>query len=73
MKVLIHRPRYIEPAVTPEFGEGASSAAETKENVPTAQSTKEPAAMPKVLTVGLVETKVDKAEGPETEEIKKMS
>jgi hypothetical protein len=30
MKVLTHRPRYIEPAVIPEFGEGASSAAETK-------------------------------------------
>jgi hypothetical protein len=30
MKVLTHRPRYIEPAVVPEFGEGASSAAETR-------------------------------------------
>jgi hypothetical protein len=29
IKVLNHRPRYIEPAVIPEFGEGASSAAET--------------------------------------------
>jgi hypothetical protein len=72
MKVLTHRPRYIEPAVIPEFGEGASSATETKEIVPTAQSTEEPAAMPKVLTVGLVETKVDKAEGPEIKEIIKM-
>jgi hypothetical protein len=36
MKVLTHRPRYIEPAVIPEFGEGASSAAETKETVPSA-------------------------------------
>jgi hypothetical protein len=34
MKVLTHRPRYIEPAVIPEIGEGASSAAETKETVP---------------------------------------
>jgi hypothetical protein len=25
MKVLTHRPRYIEPAVVPEFGEGTSS------------------------------------------------
>jgi hypothetical protein len=72
MKVLTYRPRYIEPAVIPEFGEGASSAAETKENVPTQQSTEEPAAMPKVLTVRLVETKVNKAEGPEVEEIIKM-
>jgi hypothetical protein len=33
MKVPTHRPRYIEPAVIPEFGKWASSAAETKENV----------------------------------------
>jgi hypothetical protein len=72
MKVLTHRPCYIESVVIPEFGEGASLAAETKETVPTTQSTREPAAMLKVLTVGLVETKVDKAEGPEIEEIIKM-
>jgi hypothetical protein len=30
MKVLTHRPRYIEPAVVPEFGGEASSAAETR-------------------------------------------
>jgi hypothetical protein len=33
IKVLTHWPRYIEPAVIPEFGEGAFSAAE-KETVP---------------------------------------
>jgi hypothetical protein len=33
LKVLTHRPRYIEPTVIPEFGEGASSSAETKETV----------------------------------------
>jgi hypothetical protein len=33
MKVLTHRSRYIEPAAIPEFGEGATSAAETKETV----------------------------------------
>jgi hypothetical protein len=31
MKVLTHRPRYIEPAVVPKFGAGTSSAAEAKE------------------------------------------
>jgi hypothetical protein len=36
MKVLTHRPRYIEPAVVPEFGEGASSAAETRVTAPSA-------------------------------------
>jgi hypothetical protein len=30
MKVLTHRPRYIEPVVVPEFGGEASSAAETR-------------------------------------------
>jgi hypothetical protein len=30
MKVLTHRPRYIEPAIVPKFGEGTSSTAEAK-------------------------------------------
>jgi hypothetical protein len=30
MKVLTHRPRYIEPAVIPEFGVGTSSTAKAK-------------------------------------------
>jgi hypothetical protein len=58
--------------VIPEFGEGASSAAETKETVPFVQSTKEPAVMPKLLSVKLVETKADKAERPKIGEITKM-
>jgi hypothetical protein len=74
MKVLTHRSRYIEPAMIPEFDEGASSAAKTKETVPPAQRTKEPAIMPKVPLVELVETKADKdkAEGSKIEEITKM-
>jgi hypothetical protein len=64
MKVLTHQPCYIEPTEVPEFGEGDSSAAKTKETVPSVQSTEEPVVMPKVLTVKLVETKVDKTEGP---------
>jgi hypothetical protein len=72
LKVLTHRPRYIEPAMIPEFGEGASSAAETKETVPPAQSTGEPAIMPKLLSVKLVEATVDKAEGSKFGEITKM-
>jgi hypothetical protein len=63
MKVLTHRPRYIEPTVIPEFGEGASSAA---------QRTKEPAIMPKLLSAKLVEMTADKAEGSKIEEITKM-
>ena len=72
MKVLTHRPRYIEPAAIPEFGEGTSSAAKTKETIPPMQRTEEPAIMPKVPKVKVVETKVDKADKPETEETTKM-
>jgi hypothetical protein len=31
VKVLTHRPRYIEPAVVPKFGEGTTSVAEAKQ------------------------------------------
>jgi hypothetical protein len=58
--------------VIPEFGEGASSAVKTKENVPTAQVTEEPTVLPKVLTVRLVETKIGRAEEQKIEEITKM-
>jgi hypothetical protein len=72
VKVLTHRPRYIEPAMVPEFSAGTSSATETKETVPTVQSTEEPAVMLKMLIVELVKTKVDKVEEPKIEKIKKM-
>jgi hypothetical protein len=49
MKVLTHRPRYIEPAVIPEFDERASLAAKTKETVPPAQRIEETAIMLKLL------------------------
>jgi hypothetical protein len=72
VKVLTHRPRYIEPAVVPKFGAGTSSAIEIKETVPNVQSTEEPTVMPKMLTIEMVETKVDKVEEPEIEKMKKM-
>jgi hypothetical protein len=74
MKVLTHRPRYIEPAVVPEFGGEASSATESRETVPPMQRTEEPAIMPKVPSVELVKTKVDKdkAGKSKTKEITKM-
>jgi hypothetical protein len=72
LKVLTHQPGYIELAVVPEFGGEASSAAESKETVPPAQRTEEPAIMPKVPSVKVVETKVDKAEKPEIEVITKV-
>jgi hypothetical protein len=73
LKVLTHRSRFIEPAAIPEFGEGTSSAAKTKGTIPPEKRTEEPAIMSKVPTVKVVETKVDKAKKPETEEITKMS
>jgi hypothetical protein len=74
LKVLTHRPRYIEPAVVPEFGGEASSAAESREPAPPVQKAKEPAIMPKAPSVELVEMKVDKdkAERSKTEEVTKM-
>jgi hypothetical protein len=65
VKVLTHRPRYIEPAVVPEFSEGASSAAETRVTIPLAQRTEEQAIMPKLPSVEVLEMKADKdkAEG----------
>jgi hypothetical protein len=74
MKVLTHRPRYIEPVVVPEFGGEASSVAESRETAPPMQRAEELAIMPKAPSVELVETKVDKdkAERLTTEEVTKM-
>jgi hypothetical protein len=57
MKVLMHRPRYIEPATVPEFVGEASSATEAKKPIP-AQKAEEPSATPKAER-----TKESKAEG----------
>jgi hypothetical protein len=69
MKVLTHRPRYIKPAVIPEFGKGTSSSAEAKETVPTAQSSKDPTIVTKVLIVEPVDRKIEE---PKIEEIMKV-
>jgi hypothetical protein len=74
LKVLTHRLCYIEPAVVPEFGGEASSAAEPREPVPPTQKAEEMVIILKAPSVELVETKVDKdkAEKPKTEEVTKM-
>jgi hypothetical protein len=74
MKVLTHRPSYIEPDVVLEFGGEASSPAKTRETIPPVQRTEETAIMPKAPSVEVVETKVDKdkAERSKTEEVTKM-
>jgi hypothetical protein len=73
MKVLTHRPRYIEPAVVPEFGGEASSATESRKSGPI-QKAEEPTTMLKAPSVEPVETKVDKnkADKSTTEEVKKI-
>jgi hypothetical protein len=65
-------PFHIEPAVVPEFGEGASSTAEARQAASTAQSVEEPTIVPKVPTVGPAKAKNDKAEEPQVEKIEKM-
>jgi hypothetical protein len=47
VKVLTHRPRYIEPVVVPEFGDETSSATKAEEPALT-QRIEEPTTMPKV-------------------------
>jgi hypothetical protein len=67
IKVLTHRPRYIEPAVVPEFGEGTSSTAEAKQATPNVQSAIESIVVPKVPIVGPAEAKDDTTEEPKVE------
>jgi hypothetical protein len=61
VKVLTHQPRFIEPAVVPEFGGETSSATEAKEPAPT-QKIEEAAAMPKTSLAKIVEPKADNIE-----------
>jgi hypothetical protein len=74
LKVLTHRPRYIEPAVVPEFGEETSSAAKPTEPIPPTQKAEEPAIMQKEASIELAESKTeeDKAEKPNIEETKTL-
>jgi hypothetical protein len=70
VKVLTHRPRYIEPAVVAEFGGETSLATKAKEPAPT-QGIEEPAAMPKTSSAKLAEPKADNigVEGTKISEI----
>jgi hypothetical protein len=61
VKVLTHRPRYIEPATVPEFGDETSSATEAKEPALT-QRIEELAAKPKTSLIKLAEPKADNIE-----------
>jgi hypothetical protein len=67
LKVLTHRPRYIEPAIVPEFGGETSSAIEARGPALT-QRIEEPAAMPK--TDKIEEARI---EGAKTLEVLSLS
>jgi hypothetical protein len=72
MKVLTHRPRYIEPAVIPEFGKGTSSAAKAKESVSIMQSAVEPSVVPKMTAVEPAKAEDNKAKEPQVEKVTKI-
>jgi hypothetical protein len=55
IKVLTHRPRYIETAIVPKFGEETSSTAEAEQAAPAVRSAEESTIVPKVPIVEPVE------------------
>jgi hypothetical protein len=67
MKVLTHRPRYIETAVVPEFGEGTSFAAESEQADLAVWSDEGSTVVPKVPIVGSAKAKDGAAKKPELE------
>jgi hypothetical protein len=69
IKVLTHRPRYIETTVVPEFGEGTSSATEAEQASPAVRSAEGSTVVPKVPIVGSAETKDGAGKEPELEKI----
>jgi hypothetical protein len=58
IKVLTHRPRYIETATVPKFGEETYSAAEAKQAAPATRSAEESTIVPKVPIVDSVKLKM---------------
>jgi hypothetical protein len=72
MKVLTHRPRYIETVVVPEFGEGTSSKAEGEHAAPATGSAEGSTIVLKVTTAGPTEAKGESAEEPQVERTVKM-
>jgi hypothetical protein len=72
IKVLTHRPRYIETTVVPEFGKGTSSIAEAEKAAPAAQSVEGSIVVPKVPTVRSAKAKDDAAREPELEKTMMM-
>jgi hypothetical protein len=66
LKVLTHRPCYIESAVEPEFGGKTSSAVALKESISSTQKAEEPVTMPKAPSAEQAEAKTGKDKAEET-------
>jgi hypothetical protein len=69
MKVLTHRPRYIETTVVPEFGEGTSSTAKSRTRRSRRLEREGSIVVSKVPTVGPAKAKDDAAKEPNLEKI----
>jgi hypothetical protein len=67
IKVLTHRPRYIETTIVPKFGEETSSAVEAEQADPAARSADESTIVPKVSIVEPVEAEDGTTKKPEFE------
>jgi hypothetical protein len=65
IKVLTHRPRYIEMATVPKFGEETSSIAEAEPAAPAARSAEESTAVLKVPLVKSIEAEDETTKKPE--------
>jgi hypothetical protein len=65
IKVLTHRPRYIETTIVSKFGEGTSSIVEAQEAAPAVRSAEESVTVPKVSATGSVEVLIQSAEAEE--------
>jgi hypothetical protein len=69
IKVLTHRPRYIEIAIVLKFGEGTSSIAGTEQAAPAGLSAEESTEVPKVPIAEPAEAKEEAAKKPEVEKV----
>jgi hypothetical protein len=67
IKVLTHRPKYIETATMPKFGEETYSAVEAKQAAPATRSAEESTIVPKVPIVDSVEAEEETTKKPELE------
>jgi hypothetical protein len=64
IKVLTHKPRYIEMATVPKFGEETSSAAKAEPVAPAARGAEESTVVPKVPIVERVEAEDETTRKP---------